>query len=113
MEKKKISLIGSLATLFFLLASHICLGGDYEIINDNFPIATTSRHEMIPDSAYNPVNNDFMILWNFLDILNKAFRDAFFESATSKFYYNDHFELHRVYRRSRNSSCLVDTKYYI
>lgn len=64
MEKKKISLIGSLATLFFLLASHICLGGDYEIINDNFPIATTSRHEMIPDSAYNPVNNDFMILWH-------------------------------------------------
>jgi len=35
-----------------------------EVLKDDFTISSTSRHEQIPAIEYNPLNNDFILLWH-------------------------------------------------
>jgi len=51
--------------LFMFMAPGICKGDEgMEMLTTDIGVGTTIRHEWMPDIAYNPVENDFLVLWH-------------------------------------------------
>jgi len=66
MKKKKIfKYAGICFALLLLMAPDICLGWDdgMEVLNYYFDIDTTPRHQWGPKLDYNPIDNEFMLVW--------------------------------------------------
>ena len=66
MKKKKVfKYAGICFTLLLLMAPDICVGWDdgMEILVSDLAIGDTLRHEWNPDMEYNPVHNEFIVVW--------------------------------------------------
>ncbi len=64
MKKKEILQYAGLCFTFFLLmAPNLCSGSDMEVLAPNLALSTIPRHEGNADMAYNPVHNEFMVVF--------------------------------------------------
>jgi hypothetical protein len=65
MKKKEIFKCTAFCLAFlFIVVPGICSGSSMGDFDADVAIGTTPRHEWMPNMAYNPIDNDFVVLWH-------------------------------------------------